>query len=438
MKYFLLSLCATLPLLAADSFVIRNITVHPVTSPDIANASVLVEDGKIVEVGVKVTVPKGAKVIDGKGLHVYPGMIDSATELGLGEIGSVRETSDTGELGDFNPQLHALVAINPASEHIPVVRANGITSAMALPFIPGGGGGRFGGPPPSLITGQPAMIHLDGWTWEDMAVKKSTAVELVFPTINTGGGRRGGAEDSPFAPPRTPYADAKRAYDRRMRDLNAFFENARRYQISKAAGASGLKADLKYEAMIPVLEGKMPLMITAVRERAIHDAIAFGDKQKIRIVIAGGREFGKTLAELKAKNIPVIAGPTLALPLQEDDPYDSAFTLPGELYKAGVKFAFGSFGNQFSRNLPYQAGTAVAFGLPYEEALKAVTINAAEIWGVADQIGSIEKGKWADLMITDGDPLETKTQVKRLFIKGKDVDLANKHTRLYEKYMNRP
>jgi imidazolonepropionase-like amidohydrolase len=175
-----------------------------------------------------------------------------------------------------------------------------------------------------------------------------------------------------------------------------------------------------------------------VRERAIRDAIRFADQQKIRIVIAGAREFGSTLPDLKSRAIPVITPDTLELPLEEDDPYDSAFTLPAALYKAGVKFAFGTFDVQFARNLPYQAATAVAFGLPYQEALKAVTLNAAEIWGVADQLGSIDKGKWADLILTDGDPLETRTQIKQMFIKGRAVDLTNKHTRLYDKYMGRP
>jgi imidazolonepropionase-like amidohydrolase len=187
-----------------------------------------------------------------------------------------------------------------------------------------------------------------------------------------------------------------------------------------------------------VLEGKVPLFVITAHEQAIKDAIKFAEEQKVKIVLANPKELGSMGPELKAKNIPVILGPTLALPSKADEPYDEAFTLPSEFYKAGVKFAFGSFNNEFSRNLPYQAATAVNFGLPYDEALKAVTLNAAEIWGVADRIGSIEEGKWADLMMTDGDPLETKTQVKQLFIKGKPVDLENKQHRLYEKYSNRP
>jgi len=181
----------------------------------------------------------------------------------------------------------------------------------------------------------------------------------------------------------------------------------------------------------------MPLAVSASRATVIRDAIGFAEKQHIKIVILQPHGIAKVGAELKAKNIPVILGRVLALPDQEDDPYDGSFTAPAEAYKAGVKFAFGTFNNEFIRNLPYQAATAVAFGLPYEEALKAITINPAQIWGHASELGSVEKGKLADLVVTDGDPLEIQTQVKHLFIKGKEVSLMNKQTRLAEKYMGR-
>ena len=416
---------STFSLLAGtdDSFLLRGGTVHPVSGADIANGAVLVRDGKIVEVGPKVALPKGVRVIDVRGLHVYPGMIDSATEIGLSEIGSVRETSDTAEIGDFNPQLCAIVAVNPASEHIPVTRANGITSVIAAPS---------GG----IVSGQAALIHLDGWTWQEMGIRPSAAMLLQFPVLQVAS-RRFAVEIPGEDRPRATLAEARRNYERRIQRLREFFEQARRYRKAKAAGAPGFETDLKLEAMLPVLEGKLPLVVHAERERAIREAIRFGEQEKLRIVIAEATEAWKVAAELKAKNIPLILGPTLELPLEEDDPYDKPFTAPGELHKAGVKFAFGSFGNQFARNLPYQAAAAVAFGLPYQEALKAVTLNAAEIWGVSDQIGSIEKGKWADLIVTDGDPLETRTQIKQEFIKGRAVDLDNKQRRLYEKYLNR-
>jgi imidazolonepropionase-like amidohydrolase len=282
-----------------------------------------------------------------------------------------------------------------------------------------------------MIDGQGALMHLDGWTWQEMAVMPSAAMHLNFPVL-------GAAPAGPRAPRPAVFAEQKRAYETKLRELHEFFEQARRYQKAKAAGTADFQPDLKFEAVLPVLDGKLPLMVTAVRERAIRDALAFAAKERIHIVLAGVREPGSLLAELKAKNIPVILGPTLALPLEEDAPYDSQATLPNELYKAGVKFAFATFSTELTRNLPYQAANAVAFGLPYTEALKAVTINAAEIWGVSDRIGSIDEGKWADLVITDGDPLEAKTQIKELFIKGKPVDLDNKQKRLYEKYLARP
>lgn len=415
-------LVAALRLAAAadNTFLIRGATIHPVSGPEIPNGDVLVRDGKIVGIGSKLSAQKGIRIIEGKGLHLYPGMIDSATQVGLSEINAVRETSDITELGNFNPQLRAAIAVNPASEHIPVTRVNGITSVITMPQG-------------TLISGQAALIRLDGWTWEEMAVRRSAAMNMRFPTIIP----RPSRTVSRAAPP-TPYPELKRNYEQRLRELQEFFESARRYQQAKKANGPGFKPDVKLEAMLPVLEGKTPLMIEAARERPIREAIQFAGKQHIKMVLAEGTESWKLAPELKSQNIPVILGPTLALPLDEDDPYDRPFTTPGELYKAGVKIAFGSFNTEFVRNLPYQAAAAVAFGLPYEEALKAVTLNPAQIWGVADQIGSIEEGKWADLILTDGDPLEAKTQIKQLFIKGRSVDLDSKHYRLYQKYLNRP
>lgn len=436
MKTAALLLLATAPLFAAadNSFMIRGAVVHPVSSPEIENGSILVRDGKIVGVGKNLAVPKGVRVIEGKGMHVYPGMIDSATEMGLSEISAVRETVDTGELGKFNPQLRAEIAINPASEHIPVTRANGITTVISLPMGSGGEMRMMRGGGGSIITGQAALVHLDGWTWEDMDVKRSAGMAIRFPTIVAPASR---FSDMPASMRGPNFEEAKKNFDQQLRELKDFFEEARRYQKAKASGVP-ISPDLKYEAMLPVLEGKVPLLAVTSRERAIRDAVKFADEQKVKLIIANPRELGEMGAELKTKNIPVILGPTLELPEKADDPYDAAYALPEQFYKAGVKFAFGSFDNQFARDLPYQAATAVAFGLPKEEALKAITLNPAQIWGVADRIGSIEEGKWADLMMTDGDPLETKTQVKRLFIKGKDVDLDNKQHRLYEKYLNRP
>jgi imidazolonepropionase-like amidohydrolase len=415
----LLPFVLTSALLPGQEILLRNATIHPVSGPEITG-SLLIKGGVIADSAPKINPAKGARVLDLKGLHVYPGMIDSATTLGLNEIDSIRETQDSQELGDFNPQLRSIIAVNASSELIPVARANGITSAVTLP-----GGG--------VIAGQAGLMHLDGWTWEEMSIQPSLAMHLRFPVLTT---------NPPVEffqqPRRIPYAEARKNYEEMLRKLRLFFEDARRYQKAKATPASGLQPDRKLEAMLPVLEGKLPVIVTAAREREIREALDFAEKEKIRLILAGPRSFGAQLERVKAANMPVLLGKTLSLPLDEDDPYDAQFTLPAELHRNGILFAFATFDSADVRNLPYQAAAAVPFGLPRAEALKAVTINAARIWRVDDKLGSIEKGKLADIIVTDGDPLETRTQIKHIFIRGREVDLQTKHTRLYEKYLNRP
>ena len=430
MRLLLLLIIPASLLVAAegDSFLLRGAVIHTMAGPEIENGSVLVRNGKITGVGKNIAAPKDVKIIDAKGLHVYPGLIDAGTEVGLLEIKSVRETLDLTELGLFNPQLVALTAVNPSSEHIPVTRANGITTVATLPRG-------------QLISGQVSLIHLDGWTTEEMGLSRTAALHLRIPFIQMLA--RPAADDDEAAEPRPgaailPFATAKQNFDKQTAELNEFFDRARRYKQAKEAHDPDLRTDLRLEAMIPVLDGSRPVLTTAIREREIRDAIAFADKQKIKIILSESTEAYKVTKEIKDRDIPVILGPTLALPLNEDDPYDRSYTTPADLQKAGIRFAIGSFAASFSRNLPYQAAQAVAFGLPHDDALRAITKNAAEIWGVGDRIGTIEEGKWADLMITDGDPLEAKTQIRRLFIKGKPVDLDNKHRQLYEKYLNRP
>jgi len=404
-----------------DTILLRGATVHTVSGPDIPNGFVLVRDGRIAEVGERTAASHGARIIELKGLHIYPGMIDSATEIGLSEIGAVREMNDVSDLGLFKPQLRAATAVNPASEHIPVTRANGVTSVVT---IPGGG----------IVAGQAVLFHLNGWTMEDMAVRAPVAMRMEFPHVQT---PRSAFSD---APGRATYAEAKKRYEEQLRELNDFMESAERYHQAKVAGGSGFEPDLKLEAMLPVLEGKLPLLIRAQKAKTIHEAVAFAEKYKVRMILEEAPEAWKVAAELKAHNIPVVLPPTLRLPDEEDDPYDKTFSIPDELLKSGVKFAFATFGpgaEQNPRNLPYEAAAAVPFGLPQQEALKAITLYAAQIWGAGDDLGSIDKGKWADLIVTDGDPLEIRTQIKQVFIKGVAVDLDNRQHRLYEKYLNR-
>lgn len=432
MKIPILLAALALPVLAADnSFLLKNVTIHPVSGPNVANASLLVLDGKIAEIGVKITSKTKVKIIDAKGLHVYPGMIDAGTLVGISEVASVRETSDYGEIGDFNPQLRSAVAVNPESDHIPVTRANGITSVLVLPGSPSTGGrGSAGG----YIQGQASLMHLDGWTWEQMRIQTGAAMLLRLPSMT------GSGSFDPTTMSRRPaaFAEARRNYEDQMRSIRAFFEDARRYRTFKIAKDPSLKADVKFEAMLPVLEGEQPVMIPVTRQRDVRLAIEFAEKEKLKLILVGLRDPGNQLKTIAEKKIPVILGSPFETPLDEDDAYDQPYTLAARLNEAGVKFAFATFGAQFARNLPYQAGQSVNFGLPADVALKSVTLNAAEILGVASLTGSIEPGKLADLIVTDGDPLEIRTQVKMMFIEGRPIDLESKHTRLYRKYLSRP
>ena len=413
------------------SFLLKNVTVHPVSGPKLENASVLVVDGRIAEVGAQVAAPKTkVKVIDGKGLHVWPGMINSGSMVGLAEIASVRESNDTGELGTFDPQLRSIVALNPESEHIPVTRANGITMTALLPASPAGRGA--GGPDAQIIGGQISLAHLAGWTWEEMEVRRSGGMHLSYPSISAVS-----FDPVTFAVTRGKYSNSKLQHDRQAQELSSFFDDARAYWSAKKSGLA-FKVDLKFEAMIPVLDGSVPLVAFAEREREIKEVLEFSEKQNVKLVLAGVRKPGTALAMIAKKKIPVILGRTQVGVDEEDDPYDEPYALPAKLSEAGVKFCFGTFDEQFARNLPYQASQGVPFGLPYDAALRSVTLSAAEIWGIDKDYGSIEKGKVADLVVTDGDLLEVRTSVKMVFIRGSEVDLETKHTRLYKKYLARP
>lgn len=419
---------------AADSVLIRDVEVHPVTAPPIAHGSVLLVNGKIAEIGASIKAPGGTRVVDGRGLRLYPGLINAATNVGLSEIAALRDSVDLDEIGTFNPELRAAVAFNPSSEHIAVTRAAGITSVISLPGSGGGEDGLGHNATPTVISGQGALMHLDGWTWEEMALNRSAVLDVDFPQI-----RMVPAQYVSLVPggART-YQEEEKIYQERLRQISRFFEDARRYAKAQAAGAADFKRDIKLAAMLPVLDGKVPLLVRAEKEKAIKDAVAFADKEKVKIIIADPREIGTTGELLKSRGIPVVLGKTFDLPLRDDDPYDAPYTLPNEFYKAGVKICFGTFDVEFARNLPFEAAQAVAFGLPAEEALKAATINSAEILGAGTQIGSIEKGKIADLIVTDGDPLQARTNIKRMFIAGREVALESRHTREYEKWSKRP
>jgi imidazolonepropionase-like amidohydrolase len=414
---------------AADSgILLRGGTVHTISGPVIENGSVLMRSGKIVGVGKNLTAPEGYKVIDITGKDVYPGMIDSASRLGL-ETNSREEASDAEEIGEINPQLRAVTAVNPSSEQIPAARYNGVTSVIEMPEG-------------ELISGQMSIVHLDeSGSNSAMTVMPTTAIHLRFPAIVTQPIRPHETEEEdedPSAQPEPiPYAEAKRDYDRKMKVLNTFFDEARQYRQAKRVNAAALKTDLRYEAMLPVLDGTTPMFVTAVKAREIREAVQFARKEKIKIILADAYEAYLVLPLLKANDIPVVLGPTHTLPMDPDDPYDRSYTTPAALYNAGIKFCIGTFSSRNARNLPYEAAAAVPFGLPKEEAYKAVSLNAAQIFGIANRLGSIEEGKSADLIVSDGNPLEVMTHIDMMFINGKPVSLDSRQKELYEKYLGR-
>lgn len=417
---------------AAPVIAIQGAKIYTLASPPIENGTIVIRGSRIAAVGANVPIPAGAQVIDGKNLSVYPGLFDSLSRLGLTEVGAVSATVDTTELGAYNPQLLAATAVNPASEHIPVARANGITHAVSAP---GSGGGFFGfGGGGSVIPGQASLINLSGWTVEEMLVRPSVGMILNWPTMSTRS-----FDFATFSVKERPFSEAKKEYEEKVAELEDWFQAAQHYAQAKTKGsADKFERDLKLEAMVPVIQGELPLIVVANRARDIKNAVEFVDKHHLKMILAGGAEAWKVKELLKEKNIPVILRPTQSLPGEEDEPYDKPFTNAAELYRAGVRVAFATFDSSDSRTLPYEAANAVPYGLPYEEALKGVTLYPAQFLGIADQVGTLEVGKLANLIVTDGDPLEIQTQVRYLFINGRETSTDNRHRQLYERYRARP
>jgi imidazolonepropionase-like amidohydrolase len=412
---------------AQESLVIRGGTVHPVSGPSFVG-NVVIQDGRIAAAGADVSAPAGARVIDATGLHVYPGLFDAGTRLGLTEIGAVDVTNDYDELGDFTPHLQARTAVHPASEHIPVARANGITHTLALP---GGGGGWRGGTAAGF-PGQGSVFNLAGWTIEEMEVTPSAVMVMDWPPLRTGGGGR-------FGPParERSFREVKEEHDRAVHRLREWLEQARGYDRAVAGGAR-IPRNLRLEALARAAKGELPVLVRVDQARDIRDVVAFAEEQGLKLIIGGAGEGYKVAGLLAEKGIPVILGPTQALPRSDDAPYDEAYANPGMLHAAGVKIAFATFNSSDSRTLPYEAAMATGYGLPRDVALRAITLNPAEILGLGDRLGSIEPGKIANLIVTDGDPLEITTQVRHLIIGGRETSTDNKHQQLYEKYRARP
>ena len=408
--------------LQAEPLVLVGGTVHPVSGPPIPDCTLVVDGTTIIALGSGLAAPLGANVQDVAGLHVYPALLDANTVLGLVEVSSVPGTVDISEMGDINPNVRAEVAINPESEILPVTMANGILTAM---IAPRGG----------LIAGTAAVIRLSGWTWEDMTIASPVGLVINWPEMRLQKGANARPEE-----------EQVEQRDGKLRALRAAFANARAYvQAVGAEGGRGIPVhdrDPRWEAMRPVLEGKIPVLVAADDILQLRAALKFADEEKLRLVLLSNGDVWRLAPELAARQIPVILGPTHELPSRRWEPYDEPFTVAKKLHEAGVRFCFSYGASAFSaahaRNLPYQAAMAAAYGLPKEEALKGVTQYAAEILGVADRLGTLEAGKEATFIVTDGDPLEIRTQVVRAFMAGREIDLHTRHTRLFEKYRSRP
>jgi len=430
-----LGLLCFLPAAAAQSqpsgtVAITHGKIFTVAGNNIDDGTVVIRDGKIAAVGASVDVPAGAQLIDAKGLQVYPGMFDAITQMGLREIGAVSATVDSNESGNYNPDVVAATAVSPSSEHIPVTRAAGITEVLAVPAS--GGMDSFGSS--GVLGGQASAIHLSGWTIDEMLLKKSAAMVLNWPEIETRT-----FDFATFTRKEKPFSEAKQEYEKQVNELGDWFERARHYaQALEKGSAAKYERDVKLEALAPVIRGELPVLVFADRARDIRNAVEFCEKQKLRMILAGGSEAYKVKDLLRSKGIPVILRPTLTSPLEEDDPYDRLLSQPAELAAAEVRFAFASFDNSFARRLGQNAANAVAHGLPYDEALRAVTVYPARIFGLDNQIGTIEPGKIANLIVTNGDALELTTDVRYLFIRGQLTSTSNRHKSLYEKYLNRP
>jgi imidazolonepropionase-like amidohydrolase len=317
---------------------------------------------------------------------------------------------------DINAAIRGQTSFQADSDAIRVARVNGITSVAV---VPGGG----------LIGGQIAVMNLDGWTWEDATLRPVAGVSFQFPALSGGGGF--GQQQQP----ERSYDDLKKARDAKLKIVESLIDRARAYAKIPAAER---RTDWNLEAMIPIVDGRQPLFVQANNEREIRDAVAFADRMAIRMVLTGGLEAPLVASLLAEKKIPVILGSVLTTPSRDDAHHAATYRAAGELAAAGVKFAFGTGSYQNPRLLPYEAAISVAWGLDRDKAVRAITMDAAEILGVSDRVGSLEVGKLANLAIWNGDPLELKTPVPQVMIAGRVVGPASKHTELFERFSSRP
>jgi imidazolonepropionase-like amidohydrolase len=405
-----------------DRYLIKNATIIPVEGESLENADLLIEGGKIAAMGDAIPAPDGTTIIDAAGMFVYPGFIDGHTHLGLTEVASITSTVDIREMGKENPELKVSWAINPHSVHFRTSRINGTTTALVAPS-----GGTY--------PGMSALVKMDGWIIDEMLVKDAATSFINFPMSPrpTRGTRMG------------PQTQAKVDVTAKLVEkIQEYLAEVRHYMKLRKQGAedpSIVAPDLnpKHEALAPVLDGTLPVIISVEKAKDIELAIQFVQEEKIKAIFRGCVQGGKVADKIKEADIPVIIDDLYTGPLEPEDGYDAPFRNVSELANAGVQICFSSGRDPaLGKDLTYHAARAVAFGLDRDEAIRALTINPARIFGIDDRVGSLKVGKDADLFITTGDPLDLMSEVKHLFINGKDMDLGNWWQNLYDTWRKRP
>ncbi len=409
--------------------IVQGATLHPVSGPPLPGGRMLVERGRIVALaaaGETLPAPSSAaETIDLAGRHVYPGFIAANTSLGLVEIGQVRATVDTTEIGPINPNARALVAVNADSDLLPVARAGGVLAALAVPNGPRGGG----------IAGTSALVQLDGWNWDEMALQQELALHVALPSLRLNPAMLQG--------PAAPFADELRRFaNERLKLVDDSFAAAAAYARARAADPA-MPGDLRWEAMRAVFQTdpatRRAVFVHADELGQIRHALALAERHELKLVIVGGADAWRVAPLLRERRVPVVVTSVHRLPLRRDDDIDGPFRLAAQLHEAGIAFCIArGLGNSSNeRNLPFEAATAVAHGLPRDEAIKAITLYPAQILGVGDRLGSLQAGRLASFIVTDGDPLETTTRIERLFVQGREVSLENRQSRLVERYDQR-
>ncbi len=428
-RSLLVGLALAAPASAEDAaLVLQGGRVVTVSGEVIENGTVVVVSGRIAAVGAGLAAPAGARIVDATGKWIYPGLVDGLTSLGLTEITSIAGSMDTTEVGEVNPNARSWVALNPHSAHVAVARAGGITAALSAPE---------GG----LVSGQSAVIRLTGSTPEAMTVKAGAAMHVVFPSGRPPAEKAPPAEEPEKKSFRERQKDKKDNQKKQLDRLRNLLEDAKAYAAALDAAGRGQavrpKPDAVLEALAPAASGEIPVILRANTEDEIRAAVAFAEGRGLKLVVAGGLEAWRCSELLKQRDVAVLLN-VLRLPRRRSDPYDAAFGNAALLHRAGVRFAIVSDDDSNSRNLPYQAAMARAFGLPADAALRAITLSPAEILGVAARLGSIEAGKDANLVVAQGDIMDGRTRVEAVYIDGVAQPLETRHTRLYEQFRERP